>query len=846
MKKIRLFLSIIFILCLSKQTFGQDKEKFVWEQKWSIGPSRISIFDLGGFIGTNKDFRYNLLTTRLYYANLGVLTIFTDQLFPYRFAALWKSSERSVLYWGTFGGYLPLYAREYYLFGVNLNFYLFPWRPVLDNPIDFDPPKSFPTKERFPRLAELSLGFDTVCFSAAIGYRFQLGRWELKTFDPNILNYSTRKLRRFDGFYVEASIGLMAAVSSYESKKIRIPDPGVEMTISDSLIVSGEQKVIDLYIKTTGKVNKKHPQNLKLKLNAGTDARNEISFPDSLLIPELPKTNKTQIIHMSIEAAPHITERHTVKVTITGITDYGYTTTAMFNIAIIPKEPPVLQVITQFIDPNKNGLLDVDEDGELEIKIRNLGKVVANNLEINIELKDSAQFAGLLEYEHKLTVDNIKPNVWVSLNTLIKAKRGIPDAKLKFKIDIREGNTGKIFTDALSISTQAFKRPSLQISKINITEVYGDSDQKIENNETIEAKVLITNSGLGVAQDVEALLAIGDRDISFFGEQKHVFGDIEPGQSKSLTFSFIVPNFYSGGEELPINIDLTETWGEFGLSQNLGLTLYKDKSQEETERGIIPYTVKQKLSGESNRWLSNSRSVFVVIGINNYKHTKKLDYAVSDAAAICTLLTERTNFKRYAELYDDQATKKGILSVIDRLTSDGSIDRVIFYFAGHGKTLEGEEEVGFFLPVDGDPDSLFQTAISMKEVAEWAKGLKAKHALFIFDACFSGIISYGERTVNYYLDFLCRNKGRHVITAGTKNDTAREPSDLKHGALTYFLLQALRGKADTSDPKSVITLPELEVYLSDKVANYTKGKQHPEVKSLSEEKGQLFIELKNH
>ena len=68
----------------------------------------------------------------------------------------------------------------------------------------------------------------------------------------------------------------------------------------------------------------------------------------------------------------------------------------------------------------------------------------------------------------------------------------------------------------------------------------------------------------------------------------------------------------------------------------------------------------------------------------------------------------------------------------------GAEDRLLVYFAGHGQTLPlrtGEE--GYILPVDADPQLLPVTAIPMEDMKRIGQRLKAKHYLFVMDACFS-------------------------------------------------------------------------------------------------------------
>lgn len=262
----------------------------------------------------------------------------------------------------------------------------------------------------------------------------------------------------------------------------------------------------------------------------------------------------------------------------------------------------------------------------------------------------------------------------------------------------------------------------------------------------------------------------------------------------------------------------------------------------EKENGLIPV-----ISESVRKWLNLTKNVIVTIGINKYPKRTDLNYAVNDAKSINEYFVTNCNYVNYAKLYDGAATKENILSIIDKLRNDNSIDRIIFFFAGHGHTETSAinyEELGFFLPVNYDPNNIFTTAISMGEISTWARSLQARHVLFIFDTCFSGMLGETVRGRDYTLDFLAENKGRHTITAGTKDQEAREYQALKHGALTYYILKGLKGAADKLPTDGIITLDELIIYLQNEVTNFTKKRQRPKLIDLVGEKGQLFIEIK--
>ncbi|MFX7930403.1 caspase family protein, partial [Acinetobacter baumannii] len=68
-------------------------------------------------------------------------------------------------------------------------------------------------------------------------------------------------------------------------------------------------------------------------------------------------------------------------------------------------------------------------------------------------------------------------------------------------------------------------------------------------------------------------------------------------------------------------------------------------------------------------------------------------------------------------------------------------DRVFVFFAGHGSTrkLPSGREVGYIVPVDAGLNDLQADAIAMPQLQEVAEAITAKHALFVIDACYSGL-----------------------------------------------------------------------------------------------------------
>ncbi len=136
----------------------------------------------------------------------------------------------------------------------------------------------------------------------------------------------------------------------------------------------------------------------------------------------------------------------------------------------------------------------------------------------------------------------------------------------------------------------------------------------------------------------------------------------------------------------------------------------------------------------------SGKSYAVVVGIDSYEKFPRLRYAVADAKAVAALLQQQ-GFE-VTTLYDRDATRRRLLRALgDELVAKaGPDDRIVIFFAGHGdeRKARGGKEMGFLIPVDGEPDALTETAVSMGLIKEIADALPSKHVLFLVDPATAG------------------------------------------------------------------------------------------------------------
>jgi hypothetical protein len=154
-------------------------------------------------------------------------------------------------------------------------------------------------------------------------------------------------------------------------------------------------------------------------------------------------------------------------------------------------------------------------------------------------------------------------------------------------------------------------------------------------------------------------------------------------------------------------------------------------------------------------------------------------------------------------------------------------NRLVFYFAGHGytHTLAYGGEMGYIIPTDApnpnrEKAEFFAKTLDMQQIEVYAKRIQSKHALFVFDSCFSGSIFALSRAIPEIITYKTAEPVRQFITSGSATEHVPDESIFRQQ-----FIAALHGEADTNGD-GYVTGAELGEFLQDKVVNYSKGTQH--------------------
>ncbi|QHG20510.1 caspase family protein [Nostoc sp. ATCC 53789] len=244
-----------------------------------------------------------------------------------------------------------------------------------------------------------------------------------------------------------------------------------------------------------------------------------------------------------------------------------------------------------------------------------------------------------------------------------------------------------------------------------------------------------------------------------------------------------------------------------------------------------------------------SRNLAFIIGINNYTNgLSSLQNATNDAKKLVEVLRKKHSYQVWVCL-DEVATLKSLKNFLEKtlpqhVTAD---DRLLFYFAGHGIALNGNDgPEGYLIPQDAKLGDT-KTYLPMTYLQEYLSDLPCRHFLGILDCCFAGAFRWSttrdllvapEVIHKERYDRFITDPAWQIITSAAYDQKALDAFNLNterghidgHSPFAAALLEALTGSADVYPTASngkpsgdgIITATELYLYLRDAVEPATQ------------------------
>ena len=507
------------------------------------------------------------------------------------------------------------------------------------------------------------------------------------------------------------------------------------------------------------------------------------------------------------------------------------------NLAEIETGIPKLDITAKLIEPSGNNLLDGNESGIIQLNLSNSGN--GNAKDIRIKINSETDASGI-NFDKSYYLSGLAAGKEQVVKLKINAERSIKDGELNLNIEASEYKGFNPAPVKLKFNTQKFQAPSLVFREVSIKELAGNNNNIIENNEIIEANVLIQNIGQGVANATTANFNFsGDNNIVSTNpsEKTQNLGELLPGRDTLIKLTFAINNKYDGADILPINIKLSEAFNEYGGEFPLKLELKKVIQAAKTISIDGEYS-KVTVINEASLTSDVDKNIPVDTSINNFKYAliignenyNKYQSGLKSESNVEFAINDAFVFKKYVEstlgvpqdhiTYITDALSTKMKSELDKLVALSNIEslknkiEIIFYYAGHGYP-DKESEKGYLIPVDVTGSSV-SDGVALSDLYKKLSNENVKKASIFLDACFSGGgrnegLAPGRGIMIKSKDEEIQNGNLVVFTASSGDQKSYPFKEKGHGIFTYFLLKKLQ------ETKGNVSFDELGKYIKDNV-----------------------------
>jgi WD40 repeat protein len=254
---------------------------------------------------------------------------------------------------------------------------------------------------------------------------------------------------------------------------------------------------------------------------------------------------------------------------------------------------------------------------------------------------------------------------------------------------------------------------------------------------------------------------------------------------------------------------------EYKITPGAGLNRFKAVASNKMGIDSQPQELSLEFAGNAPKTTLH----VVTVGINNYQDDRlNLNYSVADAKSIAGILGNKNlvSFQDVVqhEIFDQQATKEGILAQLKKIAEASQNDAMVIYLAGHGIAVNGE---WYFLPYETrfqDNEQYYaQVGISAGEIRDLMTRIPLQKIVIMVDACYSGAgleaFRNLQNTQRHFSRAVSKSAGIVVLAATRQDQQAAELTDLGHGLFTYVVTQGLGGAADIQPRDQTISAHEV-------------------------------------
>lgn len=230
------------------------------------------------------------------------------------------------------------------------------------------------------------------------------------------------------------------------------------------------------------------------------------------------------------------------------------------------------------------------------------------------------------------------------------------------------------------------------------------------------------------------------------------------------------------------------------------------------------------------------KSVAFLVGVGDYSHLPRLPFVSNDLQDMKKFLLGPGGFD-IVYIVSDRAASRDLVEdyMMNRFSNEqspeciGKEDRLLFYYSGHGADAP-RGRTGYILFSEATTGDFAHHVLPINRTLEWSNVIPAKHIVFLFDACASGL-AFSDRNAtedvkSLLVSALSGEGSRTVVTAGTGGQKTFEVHDAKgrkNGVFTRAFLDAAQGRQFGNT--GVISIEQIFAELKVLVAQFVAREQ---------------------
>jgi hypothetical protein len=284
------------------------------------------------------------------------------------------------------------------------------------------------------------------------------------------------------------------------------------------------------------------------------------------------------------------------------------------------------------------------------------------------------------------------------------------------------------------------------------------------------------------------------------------------------------------------------------------------------------FQTRDVIKTEGGDYEDPSDRLAIIVGVEDYKYIRDLNYTIEDAEAIKSVLENQGAFDVEFMTTEKgrKPTRENILQILNdtlMLAKMNDVKTLIFYFGGHGFEVNGKN---YMAVEETNPKDIERTGLKLDEVLGILDDIKKEAKVMVFiDACRNDpyksktgdTSTDGSDTTLLYGTGLqsddgfsswddISSTGFKVLYSTSEEQYSYELPDMEHGLFSLYLSEALSGEADTfaGDGNGYVTFNEAAKYTYIKMKYWSdenpKYKQIPRI-DMKEAIGDFFITMSN-